>query len=119
MSRTKRPVELNFENLPMVCGGALAMVVNEEFQRARRDVRNRPGVKKKRRVSLHIDLEPTTESAEQGEFEEGIVSFEVGSNIPNKGMSIRVVEDSEGVKFSADAPDNARQNTMDFDEVGE
>ncbi len=116
MSNTKRPVELNFENLPLVCGGALAMVVNEKFQECRRDVRNRPGVKKKRRISLHIDLEPSEESASQGEFEEGIVSFEVGCNIPNKGMSIRVVEDSEGVKFSADAPDNARQNTIAFDE---
>lgn len=119
MSRTKRPVELNFENLPLVCGGALAMVVNEKLQEARRDVRNRPGVKKKRRVSLHMDIEPTNESAEQGEFEEGTVTFEVGSSIPNKGMSIRVVEDSEGIKFSADAPDNARQNTIAFNDEGE
>lgn len=113
---TRRPVGLCFENLSSVRDGALAMLVDEKLQEARRDLRNRHGVKKKRRVSLHIDLEPSDESSQAGEFEEGIVSFEVGASIPNKGMSIRVVDDSEGLKFSAGAPDNARQNTMAFDQ---
>lgn len=110
----KRPLGLCFENLPAVRDGALSMLMNEKIEEARRDLRNRPGVKKKRRVSLHIDLEPSDESSQAGDFDEGIVSFEVGSSIPNKGMSIRVVDDSEGLKFSAAAPDNARQNTIEF-----
>ena len=103
--------QLTLENLSQLKGGMIERMLAHALNRISMDLQAAPELRETRRVVLEIMATPI---CEEGELSDVVVDFAVGSKMPKRITSARMVvrsstNGSKQLFFALDAPDNPAQ----------
>lgn len=111
-------VLFTLSTLPSLDDGNLANDFDATLASLVKDCLARPGVKKRRQVSIVIDIDPVPNA--DGSCDDVEVNVQVTSKAPAKLVRpyrMRATQKG-GLKYSPDSPDNPDQQALDFGEAG-
>ncbi len=108
---------LSLESICAVDNGAIGVAFNIELQKLIRDLRDRPDLKKARKINLQISLIPVSD---RGQLVRTDVAFAVKVTIPEKAtVSYPMATTAEGLEFSPEIPDSPFQRPLKFEKDGD
>lgn len=106
--------EFTFSTLDMIDGGRVATALQKEIQKAVMDVRDRPGMKKPRVVTLQVMLSPAEVEEGTADVESAEVQFRMRSSYPERSIkTVMAVQKSGRLLFNDLSPRDPRQKTID------
>lgn len=103
-------VNLTLETLKDFDQGSIALAFNQAVKKVLDDLRDRPGLKAARKLSIELTIKPTTEP---DRYE---VEAKVKDNVPAKSVTRPIHNGATGLVFSSDAPENPAQNTIPMED---
>ncbi len=107
---------LSLETIGDVDNGAIRVAFNRELARVLHDIRDRPDLKKARKLVLQLDLIPVIS---HGQLVRTDVGFSVKPTIPPKSsVSYPMQPTNQGLEFQPDIADNPNQLPLDFEKGG-
>lgn len=94
--------------------GKAAVAFQKELQKVVIDMIDRPGDDRPRTVTLKTSLKPLVQ--QEGDVVDSQVEFEITSSMPSRRTKPRpaMIDRRGNLLFSADAPDNPRQETFEM-----
>ncbi len=107
---------LNLKSLPELGDGDLERDFEAALALLVKDCLARPSIKKKRQVSIVIDIEPQTK--QDGTCDDVNVDVQVASKSPAKIVPTHTMRTTAngGLRYNPASPGNPDQKTLDFDE---
>lgn len=105
--------ELKLENLIHMDGGRIAVAFDQALARLARDLEDRPGDDRARKVSLELELKPEIDT--DGQYDDAKVQAQIKESIPNRKSKVIDLQPVRGGKlaFNDMSEDDARQHTFD------
>lgn len=112
--------KLSLESLSEVDDGSVAIAVNQFITQCYHDCRDRPGMKKKREVTIKLSFTPDPDPHSGSQLERVIFDVEVGAKCPGKGITqlVKCMPKSAGFGFNADTKNvdmDQDQQTFPYD----
>lgn len=105
------------EALSRIDGGRIAAAFELALKRAEVDCKDRPAVKKARRVELIATIEPIL--GPDGELDSCDVSFTIKDSIPKRESKVfNMTAARSGLMFNEMSAEDARQKTLDEVDAG-
>lgn len=93
-------------------GGRIRAAFEQALRRVETDLKDRPGVKTKRKVELHMELTPVIDA---GELDSVNVRFQIKDNVPKReSQAYNMKAVPGGLLFNDLSPDDVRQATLDM-----
>lgn len=104
--------EFGLDLLGKMDGGRLRITLEDAIRLMHEDCRDRPGLKKPRKIVLQISMDPIQDG---NELESVNVDFSVKATPPGRTSRIYNMRSDKkrGLLFNDASPDAARQGTMD------
>lgn len=108
---------LSLNTIGEVDNGAIRVAFDRELARVMHDIRDRPDLKKARKLVLQLDLIPVIS---HGQLVRTDVGFSVRPTIPPKSsVSYPMQPTNAGLEFHPDIADNPNQIPLPFEKDGE
>lgn len=113
--------KLSLESLAEFDDGSIAVAVNQAITQCYHDCRDRPGMKKKREVTIKLSFTPDPDPNQGSQLERVIFDVEIGSKCPGKGLSqlVKCMPKHAGFGFHADTKSvdhDPDQKSFDYEE---
>ncbi len=107
---------LSLDTIGDVDNGAIRVAFDRELARVMHDIRDRPELKKARKLVLQLDLIPIIRD---GYLVRTDVGFSVKPTIPPKSsVSYPMQPTNDGLEFQPEIPDNPNQRPLEFEKGG-
>lgn len=104
--------KFKIDTLATIDQGRIKEAFEQAFARLVEDCKDRPELKKPRKLALTIDVAPRTE---QGSLESVDVTFALKERIPNReSRTYNMTAGRGGVLWNEISPDEVRQKTLDM-----